>query len=81
MSTVFVSNADLGNKENRVDTRLSVIHNFDDVQSTASAMAKSGYFLDSKDQAQAIVKILAGQELGFGPFASMTGVYIIQGRP
>ena len=64
-----------------MDTRLSVIHNFDDVQSTASAMAKSGYFLDSKDQAQAIVKILAGQELGFGPFASMTGVYIIQGRP
>jgi hypothetical protein len=27
------------------------------------------------------VKILAGQEMGFGPFASMTGVHIIQGRP
>jgi hypothetical protein len=64
-----------------METGISVIHNFADVQNAATAMAKSGYFQDSRDQAQAIVKILAGQELGFGPFSSMTGVYIIQGRP
>ena len=27
-----------------------------------------------------MVKILAGQELGFGPVASMTGIYIVKGR-
>ncbi len=44
-------------------------------------MAQSGFFQDSRQAAQAIVKILAGQEMGFGPFASMTGVHIISGRP
>ena len=52
-----------------------------DVQLAANAMAGSGYFQDAKQAAQAVVKILAGQEMGFGPFASMTGIYIIQGRP
>lgn len=41
---------------------------------------KSGFFSDAKDAAQAIVKILAGKELGFGPMASMTGVYIVKGK-
>jgi len=44
-------------------------------------MAASGFFQDSRDAAQAVVKIMAGREMGFGPFAAMTGVYIIQGRP
>jgi len=52
-----------------------------EVQLAANAMAGSGYFQDARQAAQAVVKILAGQEMGFGPFASMTGVYIIQGRP
>ncbi len=43
--------------------------------------AKSGFFADSRDAAQAIVKIMAGAELGFPPVASMTGVYIVKGRP
>lgn len=59
----------------------TVIRTFDDVERAAKAMATSGFFTDSRDAAQAIVKILAGQEMGFGPFASMNGVYIIQGRP
>lgn len=57
------------------------VRTMDDVERAATSMAKSGYFQDSRDMAQAVVKILAGQEMGFGPFASMTGVYIIQGRP
>ena len=43
-------------------------------------LAQSGYFQDSKDAAQAIVKILAGRELGFGPIASMTGINVIKGK-
>jgi hypothetical protein len=43
-------------------------------------LAASGYFADAKDAAQAVVKVLAGQELGFGPIASMTGIYIVKGR-
>lgn len=42
--------------------------------------AASGFFQDSKDQAQAIVKILAGRELGLPPVASMTSIYVVKGR-
>ena len=44
-------------------------------------LAQSGYFQDARQAAQAIVKVMAGRELGFGPIASMTGIHIIQGRP
>jgi hypothetical protein len=44
-------------------------------------MSASGFFPDSKSAAQAVVKVLAGRELGFGAFASMTGVAVIQGKP
>lgn len=58
-----------------------IIATFDDAERAARAMAGSGFFQDAKQTNQAVVKILAGQELGFGPFASMTGVAIIQGKP
>jgi hypothetical protein len=45
-----------------------------------NVLAASGFFADSRDGAQAAVKVMAGQELGFGPIASMTGVYIVKGR-
>ena len=45
-----------------------------------TVLAKSGFFSDTRDAAQAVVKVLAGQELGFGPIASMTGIYVIQNR-
>ena len=51
-----------------------------DVMNTGKIMAQSGFFADSREAAQAIVKILAGAELGFGPVASMTGIYIVKGR-
>lgn len=54
---------------------------YDETEKVAVAMYKSGYFADTRDASQAIVKIMAGREMGFGAFASMTGVYIIQGRP
>lgn len=43
-------------------------------------LAKSGFFADSRGAAQAVVKVLAGREIGFGPIASMTGIHVIQGR-
>ena len=58
-----------------------IVKSMDDAERAARAMAASGFFQDAKQVSQAVVKILAGQELGFGPFASMTGVHIIQGRP
>lgn len=58
-----------------------IVKSMDDAERAARAMAGSGFFQDSKSAAQAVVKILAGAELGFGPFASMTGVNIIQNRP
>ena len=54
---------------------------FSETQSIAKALAASGFFQDAKSEAQAIVKVLAGQELGLGPFASMTGLHIISGKP
>ena len=42
--------------------------------------ALSGFFQDARDMNQAVVKILAGHELGIGPVASMRGVYIVEGR-
>lgn len=47
----------------------------------AKAFAESGMFADTKSMAQALVKIQAGQEIGIPPFASMTGIHIIQGKP
>src|SRR5512146_174920 len=68
-------------EEKGLAVRSNIISSYDDVVRASLAMAKSGYFQDAHEQAQAIVKILAGQEMGFGPFASMTGIFIIQGRP
>jgi len=42
---------------------------------------KSGLFSDLKSAAQAIVKIQAGAELGIPPFAAMSGINVIQGKP
>jgi hypothetical protein len=50
------------------------------VERLGEIMWKSGYWQDTRSQAQAIVKILAGAELDFGPITSMNGVYIIEGR-
>lgn len=57
-----------------------VVRNDLDLMTLGGVLAKSGFFTDSKSEAQAIVKVLAGQELGFGPVASMTGIFIVKGR-
>ena len=52
-----------------------------EAMSIGKAFAESGMFPDIKSAAQAIVKIQAGQEIGIPPFASMSGIHIIQGKP
>lgn len=58
------------------------IHNpsLSETMELGNLLAQSGFFADSRGAAQAVVKVLAGRELGFGPIASMTGINIIQGR-
>jgi hypothetical protein len=51
-----------------------------DILQLGRAMASSGFFKDAQRASQAIVKILAGRELGFGPVASMVGVHIIKDK-
>jgi hypothetical protein len=53
----------------------------DEMGRVATAMAGSGYFKDANDVSKAMVKVLAGQEMGLGPFSSMTGIHIISGKP
>lgn len=52
-----------------------------EIMSIGKAFAESGMFPDTKSAAQAVVKIQAGQEIGIPPFAAMTGIHIIQGKP
>lgn len=51
-----------------------------DTMQLGTMLAKSGYFSDVREAAQAVVKVLAGREMGIGPIAAMTGIYIVKGR-
>lgn len=59
---------------------LAIYRSIDDTMMLGKLLAQSGYFADSRDAGQAVVKVLAGAELGFGPIASMTGINIIKGK-
>ena len=52
-----------------------------EMMQVSEMLAKSGYFQDAKDASQAFVKVLAGREIGFPSFASMSGIHIIKGKP
>ncbi len=45
-----------------------------------NVFAQSGMFPDIKTQAQAVVKIMAGKELGLTPFQSLASIYPVNGR-
>jgi hypothetical protein len=63
-----------------MSSALTRISSVDDLARVGEVFVKSGFFADTRDAAQAIVKVMAGQELGFAPIASMTGVYIVKGK-
>jgi hypothetical protein len=54
---------------------------FNEIMTMAQTFADSGMFTDAKAMGQAFVKIQAGQEIGIPPFAAMSGIHIIQGKP
>lgn len=68
-------------------TALAIIQpdELETIQRTGRMLAASGYFDAKGDSVQAIAmmatKILAGREIGIGPFAAVNGIHIIQGKP
>ncbi len=64
-----------------MDNALAIYNQFSQLQAAAQVLYKSRYFSDVQDEAKAIVKVMAGAELGLPPFASMSGIHIIQGKP
>lgn len=63
-------------------TQISTI---DDLSRVAKMLAISNYFDAKGDNnvaiAQIATKIMAGQEMGYGPFASVNGIHVIKGKP
>ena len=61
------------------------VRSVDDLARLARVLAASGYFGSSGNQetqiAQCAIRLMAGMEAGFSPFASATGVHIIEGKP
>lgn len=55
-------------------------YTFDELYRIAAACAASGLFEDTKDEAQALMKILRGQEMGLPPTTAMTAFDIIAKR-
>jgi len=53
---------------------------FADMKIFAEACFKSGLFQDAKSEAQAIVKIMAGKELGISPLTAMNKLQIVNGH-
>ena len=62
-------------------TAVTVYERMNELSTAATALHASGFFSDVKTQAQAMVKVMAGAELGLPPFASMSGIHIVQGKP
>jgi len=52
----------------------------DHLQRLAKMFVASGLFADTRDLAQACVKILAGEEIGVPPLAAMTGIHLIKNK-
>lgn len=60
---------------------LAVYEQMNSLQTAADALHASGFFKDVTSKAQAMVKVMAGAEMGLGAFASMTGIHLVQGKP
>lgn len=52
-----------------------------ELKQVGEIMFQSGMFRDLKSVQQAMVKLLAGAELGYGPFQSLRAFHVIEGKP
>lgn len=57
-----------------------IARNVEELEKLGRICAASGFFSDSREAAQAMTKILAGQELGLAPIQSMTGINVIKNK-
>lgn len=57
-----------------------LVKSLEDALSLGEIVAKSGMFPDVTTQAQAVVKILAGRELGVPAMAALRGIHVIKGK-
>ena len=53
---------------------------YEEVSKIGAAMVKSGFFKSATNEAQAIVQIWAGREMGIGAVESLRGIHIIDGH-
>lgn len=67
-------------KENKDLVPVIFSKEVNEIMSIGSIFIASGMFPDLKSQAQAVVKIMAGKELGLSPLQSMTDIYIVNGK-
>lgn len=59
----------------------TAVRNLAEAVTLAELVVASAAIPDVKNKGQAVLKILAGAEMGFGPFASLVDVHIIEGKP
>ena len=77
----------MGNIVKRESAALDVVsaEELETIQRVAKLMSASGFFETAGNEVKAIAqvatKILAGRELGFGPWASVAGIHVVQGKP
>ena len=64
-------------QEERVESKeLSVVESLVEPMALGDVFMKSGLFKDIKTQSQAVVKIIAGKEIGLAPMESMQNIYM-----
>ena len=61
--------------------RPDLLRNLAEIERVATACARSGYYNDVKDASQAVVKMLAGREMGIGPIQAIAAIHIVEGKP
>ena len=62
------------------ENQITIQKEIEEMGCLADVFTKSGVFPDVKSQAQGIVKIMCGKELGLTPFQSLGGLYFVNGR-
>lgn len=67
-------------RSNGAGLSLSMSAELADTQQLGKLLAASGFFVDAREMAQAVVKVLAGRELGIAPVAAMTGIFIVKSK-
>lgn len=74
-----MSDIEKSNQDKDKDKNLPM--SYEDIKAMAKDMFASGFFASIKNPQQALVTILAGRELGMGPFEAMSNIYVVQGKP